>query len=162
MQELARGLDDRDVIAGAEAKSIGAENTFAHDIADAAQLRAELELLSERVATRAREDGVVGHTVNLKARYADFTTVTRAITLPEPTSESVAIRGAARLLLEERLDRKERALRLLGVSLSNLSHADEVTGDLFDTPRATRNRTLDGAMDSLRHRFGPRPRARQR
>jgi hypothetical protein len=58
------------------------------------------------------------------------------------------------LLLEERLDRNGRALRLLGVSLSNLSHADEVSGDLFDTPRATRNRTLDGVMGALRHRFG--------
>jgi DNA polymerase-4 len=154
MQELARGLDDRDVIPDQEAKSIGAENTFAKDIADAAQLRAELDLLSERVATRAREECVVGHTVNLKARYADFTTVTRAITLPEPTSESVVVRDAARLLLEERLGRQGRALRLLGVSLSNLSHADEVTGNLFDTKQTTRNRTLDGVMDALRHRFG--------
>lgn len=154
MQELSRGLDDRDVVPDAEAKSIGAENTFPRDIEDAHTLRAELDLLSERVAERARNEGLVGHTIHLKARYADFTTVTRAITLPEPTSESVAIRGAARLLLEERLDRNGRALRLLGVSLSNLSRADEVTGGLFDTPRATRNRTLDGVMDGLRDRFG--------
>jgi DNA polymerase-4 len=154
MQELARGLDDRDVVPDAEAKSIGAENTFPRDIADAAALRAELDLLSERVAERARAEGMVGHTVNLKARYADFTTVTRAITLPDPTSESVLIRGAARLLLEERLGREGRTLRLLGVSLSNLSHAEEVSGDLFDTPRATRNRTLDTVMDGLRRRFG--------
>ncbi|HEX6791438.1 MAG TPA: DNA polymerase IV [Candidatus Krumholzibacteria bacterium] len=154
MQELARGLDDREVIPDTEAKSIGAENTFPRDIADSEQLRAELDLLSERVAERARADGVVGHTVNLKARYADFTTVTRAMTLPEPTDESVVIRGAARLLLEERLGREGRALRLLGVSISNLSHADEITGSLFDSPRATRNRTLDGIMDALRHRFG--------
>ena len=154
MQELARGLDDRDVVPDAEAKSIGAENTFPRDIANASTLRAELDLLSERVAERARSEGVVGHTVNLKARYADFTTVTRAITLPEPTHESVVIRGAARLLLEERLEREDRALRLLGVSLSNLSHADEVSGNLFDTPRATRNRTLDTVMDGLRRRFG--------
>jgi DNA polymerase-4 len=154
MQELARGLDDRDVVPDAEAKSIGAENTFPRDIADADTLRAQLDLLSERVAERARSEGVVGNTVNLKARYADFTTVTRAITLPDPTSESVLIRGAARLLLEERLGREGRALRLLGVSLSNLSHAEEVSGDLFDTPRATRNRTLDTVMDGLRRRFG--------
>jgi DNA polymerase-4 len=154
MQELARGLDDRDVVPDAEAKSIGAENTFPHDIADAGALRAELDLLSERVAERARHAGVVGQTVNLKARYADFVTVTRAFTLPESTSESVAIRGAARRLLEERLDRQGRALRLLGVSLSNLSHAGEVSGNLFDTPRSTRNRTLDGVMDGLRRRFG--------
>ena len=154
MQELARGLDDREVVPDAEARSIGAENTFPKDISDAQALRAELDILSERVAQRARDDGMVGHTVNLKARYADFTTVTRAITLPDPTAESVLIRGAARLLLEERLDRQGRALRLLGVSLSNLSHADEVSGDLFDTPHATRNRTLDGVMDGLRRRFG--------
>jgi DNA polymerase-4 len=97
---------------------------------------------------------MVGHTVHLKARYADFTTVTRAVTLPEPTNESVLIRGAARMLLEERLDRGDRALRLLGVSLSNLFHAGEAATDLFDTPRATRNRTLDGVMDGLRRRFG--------
>jgi DNA polymerase-4 len=144
------------VVPDAEAKSIGAENTFPRDIADADALCAELDLLSERVAERARADGVVGHTVNLKARYADFTTVTRAITLPGPTSESVVIRGAARLLLEERLEREGRALRLLGVSLSNLAHADELSGDLFATPRASRNRTLDGVMDALRTRFGAR------
>ena len=154
MRELARGLDDRDVIPDAEAKSIGAENTFARDLAGAAELRAELVLLSERVATRARDEGMVGHTVNLKARYADFTTVTRALTLPEPTCESVVIRDTARELLETRLDRNGRALRLLGVSLSNLSHGEELTRDLFDTPHSTRNRTLDGVMDGLRTRFG--------
>ena len=154
MQELARGLDDRDVVADTEAKSIGAENTFPRDLAGAAELRAELDILSERVAERAREDGVVGYTVNLKARYADFTTVTRALTLPDATSESVVIRDTARELLEKRLERDGRALRLLGVSLSNLSRAEEVTGDLFDTPQSNRNRTLDGVMDALRRRFG--------
>jgi DNA polymerase IV len=154
MQQLARGLDDRDVIADGEAKSIGAENTFARDLSGAGELRAELDLLSERVAVRARDEGVVGHTVNLKARYADFTTVTRAMTLPVPTNESVTIRDAARELLEQRLDRQGRALRLLGVSVSNLSHAEEVSGNLFDTPRETRNKTLDGVIDSLRERFG--------
>jgi DNA polymerase-4 len=154
MQELARGLDDRDVIPGAEAKSIGAENTFARDLSGAEELRAELDLLSERVAVRARDEGVVGHTVNLKARYADFTTVTRAMTLPVPTNESVTIRDAARELLVQRLDRQGRALRLLGVSLSNLSHSEEVSRNLFDTPRSTRNRTLDSVMDGLRQRFG--------
>jgi DNA polymerase-4 len=155
MQALARGIDDREVVPDAGAKSIGAENTFPRDIAGAAELRAELDALSERVAERARAEGVVGHTVNLKARYADFTTVTRALTLPAPTFDSVVIRDTARELLEKRLDREGRALRLLGVSLSHLSHAEEVTGDLFDTPRASRNRTLDGVMDALRDRFGP-------
>jgi DNA polymerase-4 len=162
LKQLARGLDDRPVVPDAEAKSIGAENTFAHDIADAAALRAELDALSERVAERARAEGMVGRTVRLKARYADFTTVTRAHTLSEPTCESVVIRDTARELLEHRLDRGGRALRLLGVSLSNLVHAEEVTRDLFTAaaettgvpPRASRNRTLDGVMDSLRERFG--------
>jgi DNA polymerase-4 len=154
LKQLARGIDNRPVVADLEAKSIGAENTFAYDIADAGALRFELDALAERVARRARADGVVGHTVNLKARYADFTTVTRAVTLPHPTCESVVIRDAARGLLEKRLDRCGRAMRLLGVSLSNLAHAEDVSGDLFDTPRTSRNRTLDAVMDALRARFG--------
>jgi DNA polymerase-4 len=157
LKQLARGLDDREVVPDADAKSIGAENTFARDIADAAALRAELDLLSERVAQRARADGMAGFTVNLKARYADFTTVTRARTLADATSDSIAIRDAARELLEKRLDREGRALRLLGVSLSNLAHADEVSRDLFDSVARTtssRNRTLDSVMDALKERFG--------
>jgi len=156
LKQLANGIDERPVISDGEAKSIGAENTFARDIADAALLRTELDALSERVARRARADDMVGWTVNLKARYADFSTVTRAMTLPEATDDSVAIRDAARELLESRLNRGGRALRLLGVSLSNLAHRDEVTRDLFDTPRVTRNRTLDSVMDALRSRFGSR------
>jgi DNA polymerase IV len=154
MKQLARGIDERPVVADLEAKSIGAENTFARDLAGADELRAELDLLAERVARRARADGMVGCTVNLKARYANFTTVTRAVTLTEPTNESVTIRDAARELLERKLDRNGRALRLLGVSLSNLAHADEFARDLFDTPRVSRNRTLDSVMDALRERFG--------
>ena len=159
LKQLARGLDDRAVVSDAEAKSIGAENTFARDIADAGALRAELDLLSERVAQRARADGMAGFTVNLKARYADFTTVTRAKTLNDATSDSVAIRDAARELLETRLGREGRALRLLGVSLSNLTHAEELSLDLFDAGTRTntsRNRTLDSVMDALRERFGAR------
>ena len=157
LKMLVRGLDDRPVIPDADAKSIGAENTFARDIADAQALRAELDLLSERVARRARADGMAGFTVNLKARYADFSTVTRAKTLAAATCDSVAIRDAARELLEKRLDRDGRALRLLGVSLSNLAHADEISRDLFDSNARTntsRNRTLDSVMDALRERFG--------
>jgi DNA polymerase-4 len=157
LKQLARGVDDRPVVPDADAKSIGAENTFARDIADPAALRAELDLLSERVAQRARADGMAGFTVNLKARYADFTTVTRAKTLSAATSDSVAIRDAARELLEKRLDREGRALRLLGVSLSNLAHAEETSRDLFDASARTntsRNRTLDSVMDALKERFG--------
>ncbi|HEX5132730.1 MAG TPA: DNA polymerase IV [Candidatus Krumholzibacteria bacterium] len=160
LKQLARGLDDRPVIADGEARSIGAENTFARDIADAAELRNELDLLSERVAARARAEGTPGYTVNLKARYANFDTVTRAITLPAASSDSIIIRDAARHLLESRLDRRGRALRLLGVSLSNLTHVEELTRDLFAETEAarretvSRNRALDSVMDRLQERFG--------
>ncbi len=157
LEQLARGIDNRAVVPDADAKSIGAENTFARDLADAESLRSELDALAERVARRARGDGMVGFTVNLKARYADFTTVTRAKTLAAATSDSVVIRDAARELLEKRLDRQGRALRLLGVSLSNLAHSDDVSRDLFDTSARTstsRNRKLDAVMDALRARFG--------
>ncbi len=97
--ELAAGRDDRPVVPVHEAKSIGNETTFAEDIADAEQLRDVLDELADKVARRLRAHGLRARTVTLKARYPDFATPTRALSLPEPTDRTVVIRGAARTLL---------------------------------------------------------------
>jgi DNA polymerase-4 len=92
----------------------------------------------------------------LKARYANFTTVTRAVTLPEPTASSQVIRDTARELLEHRLDRRGRALRLLGVSGSNLVGTDEVDLPLFNDRTQTRRDRVDTLIDDLQAKFGSR------
>ncbi len=158
LRELATGSDDRPVVPTHEAKSVGNEVTFAEDIADAAQLRAVSDELADKVARRLRADDLRARTVVLKARYPDFTTLTRSVTLPEATNGGVEIRDAARDLLERRLGRGRRPLRLLGVTAANLVHPGEMPaaqGTLFGEPGRERNERVDRVLDEVAGRFGP-------
>jgi DNA polymerase-4 len=152
---LARGIDNRPVVADHEAKSIGAETTFPEDIGDAEQLRDKVDFLVDRVARRLRKHSLLAHTVNLKARYKDFTTVTRAKTLAEPTEQTQVIRDAARDLLERRLNRKGRPLRLVGISVSNLVGNEDEQHNLFVDSGKDKKKRVDHVMDNLQERYGP-------
>lgn len=154
--ELAKGIDNRPVVTEHEAKSVGAETTFPKDISNTNALRAHLDRLAERVGRNLRQDRLLAHTVHLKARYADFTTVTRAVTLPSPTCSTRDIQKAARNLLLERLGRKGRPLRLIGVSVSNLVSKDEKPGELFQDPAKEQAETVDRVLDALQKKFGPK------
>jgi DNA polymerase-4 len=153
---LARGEDDRPVEPEGEQKSIGAETTFAEDIADGEQLRGVLDDLVDRVARELREEGFRARTVNIKARYPDFTTVTRARTLSRTIASTRRIRRAARELLEKRLERAGRPLRLLGVSVSNLEREGQglEQGELFEEVGDGRREKLERAIDGIREEFG--------
>jgi len=154
--ELARGVDERPVVPDAEPKSIGAETTFPSDVGEEKELLKHLDRLVERVARELRAAGCQARTVHLKARYPDFTTLTRARTLAAPTDRTAAIRAAARELFGKRLDRRGRPLRLVGVSLSGLVRPAAVQGELFADPSADRARRFDRAKDELRAAFGQR------
>lgn len=155
MHRLAWGIDNRDVEAPGEAKSIGHERTFSHDVLEFESARKELLALADKVARRMRRNGVAGKTVTLKVKYGDFKQVTRSTTFSESTHEcSVIHRTTCRML--DRTDIGERPVRLLGVSVSQLSHAQ--AGEqlsLFDTERRSRKRRqLYAALDALADRFG--------
>jgi len=152
--ELAVGHDERPVIPVHEAKSVGNEITFAKDIADADELRDVLDLLAEKVAWRLRKHGLRGRTITLKARYSDFTTHTRSKTLNEPTQSTTEIRQAARELLEQRLDRRGRALRLIGVTSSGFKEKPAIQGELFTAQEEVRDEELDRVMDRVNEKFG--------
>lgn len=154
LRNLAQGIDEREVVVGEASKSIGAETTFATDIADAESLRGITDTLSARVAKRLRGEGYRAHTIHLKARYADFTTVTRATTIPVATASTQTIVHTARELLETRLDRQGRALRLLGVSASGLVRPAEGEPELFPDREREQNERVDHLLDSLQERFG--------
>ncbi len=96
LRELARGIDDRPVVVGESSKSIGGETTFAEDIADEKRLRGIIDSLAVRVAKRLRKEGYRAHVIHLKARYADFTTVTRATTIPIATASTQTLVQTAR------------------------------------------------------------------
>ena len=145
----------RPVVAGGDSRSIGAETTFARDVADGAELRRQLDALVHKVGRRLRAEGLRAHTINLKARYEDFTTVTRAVSLPAATAATRVLREAARELLEKKLGRGQRPLRLVGVSVSNLERADEGQGDLFGEINEEKDERLDHVLDAIDLKFGP-------
>ena len=152
--DLAVGHDERPVVPDHEARSVGNEVTFAEDIADPERLREMVDHLAEKVAWRLRKQGVKARTVTLKARYPDFTTPTRSLTLAHATQSTTEIRNAARLLLEHRLERRGRPLRLVGVSTSGLAAENAGQGTLFAPPDEVRDARLDTVMDEVNERFG--------
>ena len=146
LRDLARGLDDRPVVAEAEgAKSIGQEHTFDEDTADLARLRKMVLDLSDQVARRLREHGVHARTVTLKYRDERFVTVTRAKTTEEATDSGDAIFAQAWRLFEG--VHGARRVRLLGVYASGFGPSQI---GLFPGGTAARDRV----RDQVAERFG--------
>jgi DNA polymerase-4 len=154
LHELANGRDNRRVIPDLAEKSLGAEETFAHDVADRTVLRRELLRLVERATATLRRRGLRGRTIALKIRYSDFTTITRSRTLADPTDSARAVYAVAGDLLDAHRP-AGAPVRLLGVRMEHLIRA-----------AAGEQLTLDGgsiaahwpdaerAADAARSRFG--------
>src|SRR5205823_3723026 len=138
----ARGIDDRRVVPDREAKSISNETTFAADIDDLEVLRAWLLELVEHVARRLRRHNLKGRTVELKVRFADFQTISRSITLPEPTSITHELWQAGVELLTTRLPPRHLPVRLLGMGVTGLD-ANASQSLLFDAEERQKLRQLD-------------------
>ncbi|MBL7225181.1 MAG: DNA polymerase IV [Desulfobacteraceae bacterium] len=155
MHLLSMGIDERDVEPEREPKSIGHEQTFMKDILNPDQAKKEILSLANRVALRMRREEVRGSTVSLKVKYSDFTQITRAATLPEPTDDSMEIYATSCRLLKKTAVGK-RPVRLLGISLSQLSSlAGEKQLFLFDQDKGYQKRkNLNTALDSICDKFG--------
>src|SRR5260370_33574979 len=97
--EDAGGWFDNEVGADTEAKSISHEHTYNEDTADPSQIESTLMRLSEMVGRRLREANFYARTIQLKLRYKDFTTLTRAHSLPSPTQLDTEIFEQVRTLL---------------------------------------------------------------
>ena len=148
----AGGWFDGEIGASDDPKSISHEHTYNEDTADEQQLEATLARLSEMVGRRVREHGLHAHTVQLKLRYTDFTTITRALSLPTLTQIDTEIFGAARLLFQRNW-RKGATVRLLGVQVSGFEHeAGQLS--LIDGEKHQRWKNALNAADKLRDKFG--------
>lgn len=152
--QLAQGIDDRPVVPEQEAKSISHETTFAKDLVDPEQMRAWLLELSEQVGCRMRRHGLTGRTVQLKVRYEDFHTITRAQTLPQPTNVTQEIWQTAERMFTERLPARRLHIRLLGVGMSGFEHPAMVQLSLFPEAEHERQVRLDEVADQIKERFG--------
>jgi len=150
--EDAGGWFDAEVGADTNAKSISHEHTYNEDTADAGQLESTLMRLSEMVGRRLREAGFRARTVQLKLRYKDFTTITRARSLSAPTQLDTEIFEQIRTLFRRNW-KKGQAIRLLGVHTSSFEDQAE-QGDLLEDTRRQRWQQAFSAADRLRDKFG--------
>src|SRR6266403_3168664 len=153
----ARGQDaggwfDSAVGEDTQAKSISHEHTYNEDTADPQQLESTLMRLSEMVGRRLREAGVFARTIQLKLRYKDFTTITRAHTLSAPTQLDTEIFEQARALFRKNW-RQGAQVRLLGVHVSSFGEEAE-QGDMLEGDRRKRWKHALSAADRLRDKFG--------
>jgi DNA polymerase-4 len=153
---LSRGIDDRPVEVNRELKSVGHEETFAHDLHDPADLDRELVRLCDAVASRLRERRAGARTLTLKVRFAGFDTITRSTTGAEPVDTGPSIVAALRPLLD-RID-PTGGVRLLGVSTSNFGEPVQqlslLDADGAASDRRSSTRRAAGTVDEIRDRFG--------
>ena len=125
LRRLAWGIDARPVVTNRPAKSVGTENTFPDDLRDLDVIRSEIDQMARTAAAWLERKQRFARTVTLKIRYSDFTTVTRSHTERVPTRHGDAIAARAVQLID-RTEADERPVRLLGVSVHNLSETQDV------------------------------------
>jgi len=150
--EDAGGWFDSEVGADVGAKSISHEHTYNEDTADVSQLESTLMRLCEMVGRRLRESNFHARTVQLKLRYKDFTTITRAHTLPAPTQLDTEIFEYIRTLFRKNW-KKGVPVRLLGVQTASFTTAAPQI-DLLEGSRQQRWKDALAAADRLRDKFG--------
>ncbi len=151
LYQLARGIDERIVEVDRETKSIGREITFETDIADRTVLETILLDLACDVGHSLRKETLKGKTITLKVRYNDFRTLSRSHTLQRSTNlDEVIYQEACNLLREVSL---KQPLRLIGVTLHNLTDKDEGQLSLFAEPQQEKE-NLAKVIDSVKEKYG--------
>ncbi|MET0144314.1 MAG: DNA polymerase IV [Ilumatobacteraceae bacterium] len=165
LMALAAGHDDRPVEVERDAKSVGHEVTFAHDLHDLDDVHREVVRLADAVAGRLRSGGTAARTLTLKVRDGSFATVTRAVTVSGAVDTADAILAAVSPLLG-RID-LAAGVRLLGVSASRFAApAEQLRFAGLDArapsagaadsarPPAAAWSAASRAIDGVRKRFG--------
>ena len=133
-------------------KSISHETTFDIDTGDGEEVERTLSYLAQLVGRRLRDHGLYARTVGLKLRYADFRTLTRDVTVDEPTQLDYVIFANVLRLLEKSWNRKLK-VRLLGVRASNLER-QSFQRSLLEAPQVDKLGKLLHAADEVRDRYG--------
>ena len=153
LRRLSYGEDDRPVTPHRTPKSCGCEHTFPEDLRDLDTIREELELMARRAAGWLTTRTLYARTITIKVRYSDFTTITRSYSEAVPTRDGSTVAARALALLEK-TDAGARPVRLLGVSVHNLTTTDQApaTPASPDTPLLWDAASPEAAtMDILPH-----------
>lgn len=150
LHKMAAGIDDRPVIpGGGGAKSISVEQTYATDLRGRPAIERQLLEQCDRLSGRLQRAGYDARTVGIKVRYADFSTVTRSHTVPDPRHGTSDLWKAVQIMLL-RID-LSRPIRLLGVSASGLEAGSGPHQLSLGNESAS---AVGAAADEIRSRFG--------
>lgn len=161
--ELANGIDDRPVETDRKIQSIGAEETYEEDLTDGSAIELEFRYFANRLSKRLRKHNLLGHTVSIKVRYDDFTTVSRQKRLDTPSDHEHVFFETALLLWNKLMQDKTSGLtfmdppgpiRLLGLTVSGLDEEVPMQDSLFESPKNETENKLAGVLDSLESKFG--------
>ena len=161
--ELANGIDDRPVETNRKIQSIGAEETYEEDLTDGSAIELEFRYFANRLSKRLRKRNLLGHTVSIKVRYDDFTTVSRQKRLDTPSDHEHVFFETALLLWNKLMQDKTSGLtfmdppgpiRLLGLTVSGLDEEVPMQDSLFESPKNETENKLAGVLDSLESKFG--------
>lgn len=117
---IVRGIDEREVQPHRETKSLGAEDTFPHDLTTVEEMNLELDKIALTVAGRLEKYQLRGRTITLKIKYSDFRQITRNQSFPLPVGDLATIAATAKQLLLK-TDPADVKIRLLGITLSNFA-----------------------------------------
>lgn len=154
LHRLAWGEDSQPVVGRVRERSIGSQETFGTDTDDPVLIKRELLRMSARTARRMRRARLVGRSVTLSLRMADFTELTRSVTLRTATDSTDEIYAHA-VQVYDRLGLQRIRLRRVGVRVEHLTEATETAWqpDLLTPERGWRE--AERAVDALVERFGP-------
>ena len=161
--ELANGIDDRPVETDRKIQSIGAEETYEEDLTNGSAIELEFRYFANRLSKRLRKRNLLGHTVSIKVRYDDFTTVSRQKRLDTPSDHEHVFFETALLLWNKLMQDKTSGLtfmdppgpiRLLGLTVSGLDEEVPMQDSLFESPKNETENKLAGVLDSLESKFG--------
>jgi DNA polymerase-4 len=154
LSQRARGIDDRPISLTHTAKSVSQETTFAKDIHTEDTLLETIERLSRHVSKRLIKKHVQASTIRIKLRWADFETITRQLTLNQPTNHQETIYNAAVSLFQKSWKMGE-PVRLIGVGVSGLAPEQLTLWDHQNKiSESESEKRLSAAINDLRQKFG--------
>jgi len=148
----AQGMDNRPVVPDRETKSISHERTFPQDVDQEGILHSILLGLTEQVMRRLRHAGKTARCVELKLRFADFSTITRSRHLTEHTDVTSEIWHVSQQLMHQHW--KGQPVRLTGMGVSELQHPKTRQRDMFPDEMHAHQQKVDRVEDDIQERFG--------
>lgn len=148
--DLADGIDDREVAAGAKSQSLGKEHTFQQDITDFEYLKDVLRLIARELSYQTRLKGIYCHTVTLKVTYEGMRKITRSKS-GRPSNKAGDIYETAASMLDKI---EKRPVRLVGITLSGFTDVAAKQLSLFDTASDRQAERRDAVIMDLQRRYG--------